>query len=76
MTGYDRWRRVRHSATTLGVGTLVFTLFLSAPASFAPGPVADAQAQQQPAGKVYRIGFLRHDGSLEQLPQFAEALVR
>jgi hypothetical protein len=58
MTGCDRWHRVRHSATALRVGALVLVLFLSAPASFVPRPVADAQAQQ-PAGKVYRIGFLR-----------------
>jgi len=108
MTGYDRWRRVRHSATALRLGALVLVLFLSAPGSFVPGPVADAQAQQ-PAGKVYRIGFLSQgqplkapfealqqglrergyvegrnlvwelrltDGSLDQLPQFAEELVR
>jgi len=93
----------------LRVGALVLVLFLSAPASFVPGPVADAQPQQQPAEKVYRIGFLRQgqppkawvealqqglrergyvegrnvfwefrltDGSLDQLPQFAEELVR
>ena len=109
MTGYDRWRRVRHAAMVLRVGTFVLVVFLSTPASFVPGPVADAQAQQQPAGKVYRIGFLRQgqppkawvealqqslrergyvegrnlvwefrltDGGLDQLPQFAEELVR
>ena len=109
MTGYERRRRVRHAAMALRVGALALVLFLSAPASFVPGPVADAQAQQQPAGKVYRIGFLRQgqppkawvealqqglrergyvegrnvvwefrstDGSLDQLPQFAEELVR
>ncbi|HEV8457748.1 MAG TPA: ABC transporter substrate-binding protein [Methylomirabilota bacterium] len=43
----------------LSVGAFVLVLFLSAPASVVPGPVANAQAQQQPAGKVYRIGFLR-----------------
>jgi putative ABC transport system substrate-binding protein len=91
------------------VGVLVLLAFLSALASFVSGPVGDAHAQQQPAGKVYRIGFLSQgqppkaflealqqglrergyvegrnlvwefrstDGSLDQLPQFAEDLVR
>jgi len=40
------------------VSVLVLLAFLSAPASFVSGPVGDAHAQQQPAGKVYRIGFL------------------
>jgi hypothetical protein len=40
------------------VGAFVLLAFLSAPASFVSGPVGDAHAQQQPAGKVYRIGFL------------------
>jgi putative ABC transport system substrate-binding protein len=43
----------------LSVCAFVLVWFLSAPASVVPGPVANAQAQQQPAGKVYRIGFLR-----------------
>ncbi len=109
MHGYDRWHRVRHSATALRVCALVLVLFLSAPTSFVSGPGGDAHAQQQPAGKVYRIGFLSQgqppktflealqqglrergyaegrnlvwefrstDGSLDQLPQFAEDLVR
>src|SRR5437899_7532911 len=42
----------------LRVGALVLVLFVSAPESFVPRTVADAQAQQQPAGKVYRIGLL------------------
>jgi putative ABC transport system substrate-binding protein len=91
------------------VGVLVLLAFLSAPASFVSGPVGDAYAEQQPAGKVYRIGLLSQgqppkaylealqqglrergyaegrnlvwefrltDGSLDQLPQFAEELVR
>src|SRR5436309_2112805 len=58
MTGDDRWRRVRHAAMALSVGAFVLVWFLSAPASVVRGPVANAQAQQQPAGKVYRIGFL------------------
>ena len=109
MSGYDRWRRLRRAAMAVRVGVLVLLAFLSAPASFASGPVGDAHAQQQPAGKVYRIGFLSQgqppkaflealqqglrergyaegrnlvwefrstDGSLDQLPQFAEDLVR
>jgi len=109
MHGNDRWHRVRHSATALRVGALVLVLFLSAPASFVSWPGGHAHAQQQPAGKVYRIGFLSQgqppkaflealqqglrergyaegrnlvwefrstDGSLDQLPQFAEDLVR
>ena len=91
------------------VGVLVILVVLSARASFVSGPVGDAHAQQQAAGKVYRIGFLSQgqppkaflealqqglrergdaegrnfvwefrstDGSLDQLPQFAEDLVR
>jgi putative ABC transport system substrate-binding protein len=109
MSGYDRWRRLRHAAMAVRVGVLVLLAFLSAPASFVSGPVGDAHAQLQPAGKVYRIGFLSQgqppkaflealqqglrergyaegrnlvwefrstDGSLDQLPQFAEDLVR
>jgi len=109
MSGYDHWRRIRHAAMAVRVGALVLLAFLSAPASFVSGPVGDAQAQQQPAGKVYRIGFLSQgqppeayfealqqglrergyaegrnlvwelrstDGTLDQLPQFAEELVR
>jgi putative tryptophan/tyrosine transport system substrate-binding protein len=109
MSRYDHWRRLRHAAMTVRVGALVLLAFLSAPTSFVSGPVGDAQAQQQPAGKVYRIGFLSQgqppkaffealqqglrergyaegrnlvwefrstDGSLDQLPQFAEELVR
>src|SRR5438876_11839204 len=109
MTGHDFWRRVRQAAMALSVCAFVLVWFLSAPASVVPGPVANAQAQQQPTGKVYRIGFLSQgqppkawvealqeglrergyvegrnlvwefrstDGSLDQLPQFAEELVR
>lgn len=47
------------------VSVLVLVAVLSALASFVSGPVGDAQAQQQPAGKVYRIGVL----SQEQLPK-------
>ncbi len=65
MSGYDRCRRLRHAAMAVRVGVLALLAFLSAPASFVSGPVGDAHAQQQPAGKVYRIGFL----SQEQLPE-------
>ena len=97
------------SALAVRVGVLVLLAILSAPVRFASGPGRDAYAQQQPAGKVYRIGFLSQgqppkaflealqqglrergytegrnlvwefrstDGSLNQLPQFAEDLVR
>jgi putative ABC transport system substrate-binding protein len=91
------------------VSVLVLVAVLSALASFVSGRVGDAQAQQQPAGKVYRIGVLSQEqlpkvqfealqqglrergyvegrnfvwelrlanGSLDQLLQFAEELVR
>jgi putative ABC transport system substrate-binding protein len=87
---------------------LVLVLLLSVPAGVISTPVADAQAPQQPAQKLYRIGFLSQgqpphawiealqhglreqgffegrnitwefrwtDGSLDQLPRFAEDLV-
>ena len=109
MRGYDRWRRLRHAAMAVRVSALVLFAVLSALASVVSGPVGVAQAQQQPAGKVYRVGFLSQeqlpkaqfealqqglrergyvegrnlvwelrlaDGSLDQLPQFAEELVR
>jgi len=109
MSAFDYGLRLRHAAMAVRVGAFVLLAFLSAPASFVSGPVGDAQAQQQPAGKVYRIGFLSQgpppkenfealqqglrergyvegrnlvwefrstDGSLDQLPQFAEELVR
>ena len=109
MSASGQWFRLRPAAMALRVGPLVLVAFLSAAASFVSGPVGDAQGQQQPAGKVYRIGFLSQgqppkafigalqqglrergyvegrnlvwelrstDGSLDQLPQFAEELVR
>ncbi len=109
MSDYDRWRRLRHAAMAVRIGVLACLAFLSTPATFASGPVGHAHAQQQPAGKVYRIGLLSQgplpkaylealqqglrergyvegrnlawelrstDGSLDQLPQFAEELVR
>ena len=108
MSGLGQWGRLRPAAMR-SRGPVAFLAFLSAAASFVSGPVGDAQAQQQPAGKVYRIGFLSQgqppkafvealqqglrergyvegrnlvwefrstDGSLDQLPQFAEELVR
>ncbi len=109
MSAFDYGLRLRHAAMAVRVGAFVLLAVLSAPASFVSGPVGDAHAQQQPAGKVYRIGFLSQgqppkaqfealqqglrergyvegrnlvwelrltDGSLDQLPQFAEELVR
>jgi putative ABC transport system substrate-binding protein len=87
----------------------LLSVFLSAFVTLVSGPVCDVQAQQQHAGKVYRIGFLSQgqppkayfeplqqdlrargyaegrnlvwefrstDGSLDELPRFAEELVR
>ena len=109
MSAFDYRRRLRHAAMAVRVAALALLAFLSAPASFVAAPIRDAQAQQQPAGKVYRIGLLSQgqlpkanfealqqglrergyaegrnlawefrstDGSLDQLPQFAEELVR
>ena len=60
MSGYDRrFLHLRNSAMAIRVAVLALLAFLSAPAGVLPGAVANAQAQQQPAGKVYRIGFLR-----------------
>ena len=58
MTSHDRWR-VHYAATAVRVCALALAVFLPALASVVYGPVGDAQAQQGPAGKVYRIGFLR-----------------
>jgi putative ABC transport system substrate-binding protein len=104
-----QWLRRRPAAKAVRAGALVLLTLLVSAASFVSEPVGDAQAQQQPAGKVYRIGFLSQgqppkafigalqeglrergyvegrnlvwelrstDGSLDQLPQFAEELVR
>ena len=109
MSAFDCGLRLCHAAMAVRVGAAVFLAFLSVPACSVFGPIADAQAQQQAAGKVYRIGFLSQgqppkvyfealqqglrergyvegrnlvwelrstDGSLDQLPQFAEELVR
>jgi ABC-type uncharacterized transport system substrate-binding protein len=104
-----QWLRRRPAAMAVRAGALVLLALRVSAASFVSEPVGDAQAQQQPAGKVYRIGFLSQgqppkafigalqeglrergyvegrnlvwelrstDGSLDQLPQFAEELVR
>jgi len=109
MSALDYGLRLRHAALVVRVGAFVLLAFLPAPASIVSGLVGNAQAQQQPAGKVYRIGLLSQgqppkaflealqeglrergyaegrnlvwevrstDGSLDQLPQFAEDLVR
>jgi putative tryptophan/tyrosine transport system substrate-binding protein len=44
--------------SSVRVGALVLLALLSTPANLLFGPVGDARAQQPPAGKVYRIGFL------------------
>ena len=105
MSPFDHGLRCRPVA----IAAFAILAFLSAYSGFVPGPVSDARAQQQPAGTVYRIGFLSQgqppkaylealeqglrergyaegrnliwewrstDGSLDQLPQFAEELVR
>ncbi len=109
MSAFDYGLRLRHATMTVRVGAFVLLAFLSVPTSIVSGLVGNAHAQQQPAGKVYRIGFLSQgqlpkaflealqeglrergyvegrnlvwevrstDGSLDQLPQFAEELVR
>src|SRR5262249_53179991 len=58
MTGHDRWR-VHYAAMAVRVRALALAVFLPALASLFSGSVGDAQAQQQPAGRVNRIGFLR-----------------
>src|SRR5262245_37802168 len=71
MRRFDRWRRLRHAALAVRMSALVLSAVLPALASFAFAPVRGAQAQQQPGGKVYRIGFL----SQGQLPKVSfEAL--
>ena len=109
MSAVDHRLRLRPAAMAARAGALALLVFLSALAGFVSGPVGDAQAQQQPAGMVYRIGLLSQgpppkaylealqqglrergyaegrnlvwelrstDGSLGQLSQFAEELVR
>lgn len=109
MSAFDCGLRLRHAAMAVRVGASVLLAFLSIPVSSVSWPIGDAQAQQQPAGKVYRIGFLSQgqppkayfealqqdlrgrgyvegrnlvwelrstDGSLDQLPRFANELVR
>jgi len=58
MSAFDCGLRLRHAAMAVRVVAFVLLAFLWAPASFVSGPVGDAHAQQQPAGKIYRIGFL------------------
>jgi putative ABC transport system substrate-binding protein len=109
MSSSGRRHRVGQTAVALRAAALILVLVLSTPASFAPRPAAEAQVQQQPAGRVHRIGFLSQgrppsswiealqqglrehgyvegrnvvwefrwtDGSLDDLPRFAEELVR
>src|SRR5713101_4561489 len=58
MSALDCELRLRHAAMAVRVGAFVLFGVLWASTSFVSGPVGDAHAQQQPAGKVYRIGFL------------------
>jgi len=58
MSAFDYGLRRRHAGMAVRLGAFVLLAFLSVPASFVSGPAGDAQAQQQPAGKVYRVGFL------------------
>src|SRR5215470_16453376 len=58
MTGHGRWR-IRYAAIAVRVCALALAVLLLALDSFVSGAVGDAEAQQQPAAKVYRIGFLR-----------------
>lgn len=58
MSGCNHRGRLPRTASALRVGALVLFVLLSAPGNFLSGPVRDAHAQQQPPGKVYRIGFL------------------
>ena len=109
MSAFDCGLRLRHAAMAARGGVSVLLAFLPVLASSVSELIGDAQAQPQPAGKVYRIGLLSQgqppkayvealqqglrergyaegrnlvwelrstDGSLEQLPQFAEELVR
>ena len=56
----------------LGIRVLVLAVFLSVLASFVPVGIADAQAQQ-PAAKVYRIGFLSQGSATQGLGRGASA---
>ncbi len=58
MSAVDHRLCLRPAAMTARAGALACLVFLSALAGFVSGPVGDAQAQQQPAGMVYRIGLL------------------
>ena len=58
MSAVDHRLCLRRAAMTARAGALACLVFLSALAGFVSGPVGDAQAQQQPAGMVYRIGLL------------------
>jgi putative tryptophan/tyrosine transport system substrate-binding protein len=111
MSALYHWCRIRKSATPrVDVSILFFlSLFVGSCLAFIVFIGVPARAQERPAGKVYRIGFLRAgpplkgyldgfqqglrergyvygenvvvefratDGSVDQLPQFAEELVR
>ena len=59
MTGGYRWRRGRKSVMSMPIDALVLVLFSFVSASFVALSGAPAHAQEQKAGTVYRIGFLR-----------------
>jgi putative ABC transport system substrate-binding protein len=58
MSGCNHSGRLPWTASAVRVGALALLVLLSAPGNVLSGPVRDAHAQQQPPGKVYRIGFL------------------
>ncbi len=60
LTDYHRWRRARQLALSVRLDALILVfLFLFAPTRFVALSASPAQAQEQKAAKVYRIGFLR-----------------
>jgi ABC-type uncharacterized transport system substrate-binding protein len=58
MNSFGHWLRRRPGWLAVRAAAFVLLAFLSTPAGFGSRAVGHAQAQQQPAGTVYRIGFL------------------
>src|SRR5262245_47335777 len=56
MSGYDHWRCTHPAAMVRRVAALVLLAVLWALEGLVP--IGDAHGQQQPAAKVYRIGYL------------------
>ena len=52
VSDYNDWCRGCHSSMVIRVGPLILLALLLAPTGLVSGPAGDAQAQQQPAGKV------------------------